>query len=92
MGRNGWLGYLGSRATKWTLLIKSGSYSSLGLLVLAPSVTLWGLQVYLTYSGWRGYQGEVGREEPSGNTSSLNLQVLKWDKKILFTAATQKHH
>lgn len=47
MGRNGWLGYLGSPASKWTLLIKSGLYSSLGLLVSAPSVTLWIVWVQL---------------------------------------------
>lgn len=53
-GRNGWLGYLGSPASKWTLLIKSGSYRSLGLLVLAPSVTPGVLQVSLSYPGCRG--------------------------------------
>lgn len=77
MGRNGWLGYLGSPASKWTSLIKSGSYSSLGLLVLAPSVTPWVLQVYLMYRGWRGVTVRSTRRRTQQKCQQLESASFK---------------
>lgn len=92
MDRNGWLGYLGSAASKWTVLMGSASCSLLRLLVWAPSGTPWVLQVYLTYPGWRRGSVRSSREEPTRNGNGLNLQVLKWDEEIVCATAAQKHH